>query len=143
MASSRLRTPNSLSTISGVFAEALSLLNSSDKRKTIYVVLIYIFLGLLDVLAVFAFGIVGSLAVNGLSSKAPGDRTKIILDFLGISNSSLQTQVSVIGLIAASVLVLKSIATLYLSRKTLYFLSRRCALVSEVLIHKLLGQEIL
>lgn len=109
----------------------------------VYVVLIYIFLGLLDVVAVFAFGIVGSLAVNGLSSRAPGDRTRIILDFLGILDRSLQVQVSVIGLIAASVLVLKSISTLYLSRKTLYFLSRRCALMSEILIHRLLGQEIL
>lgn len=143
MAIFRLRAPNSLSSASGVFVRALSLLNVSDRRKTVYVVLIYIFLGLLDVLAVFAFGIVGSLAVNGLSSKAPGDRTKIILDLLGISDRSLQTQVSVIGLISACVLVLKSIATLYLSRKTLYFLSRRCALMSEVLIHRLLGQEIL
>jgi ABC-type multidrug transport system fused ATPase/permease subunit len=132
-----------LSSSVSVLKKALFLLNRSDRRKTFAVILIYIFLGILDIVAVFAFGIIGSLSVNGLSSKSPGGRTLLILDFLQIESKSLQFQVSVLGLLAASLLVMKSIMTLYLSRKTLFFLSSRCAVVSQILIHRLLGQRIL
>lgn len=132
-----------LSSTISILQKTLALLSPSDRKKTIYVIGIYIVLALLDVFAVFAFGLVGSLAVNGVSSRGPGDKTRIVLDLLQISNTSLQVQVTVIGLLAAGILVLKSIATLYLSRKTLFFLSRRCAVMSQILIHKLLGQDIL
>ncbi len=135
--------PSSFAGSYQVYKKAYSFLTPSDKRKSLYVICIYVILGILDIFAVFAFGLVGSLAVNGLSSKAPGDRTTAILELLRIRESSLQVQVSVIGLLAASILVLKSVSTLYLSRKTLYFLSRRCASMSQVLITRFLSQDIL
>lgn len=119
------------------------MLSSTDRRKVIYVVAIYAFLGVLDIAAVFVLGLVGSLSVSGVSSNKPGDRVAAILNFLGISEKTLQTQVAILGLISAGVLIFKSIASLYLSKKSLFFLSRRSAKISRTLIIRLLGQEIL
>jgi ABC-type bacteriocin/lantibiotic exporter with double-glycine peptidase domain len=126
-----------------VVRRALTVLASRDRIKAAFLVLIYAFLGLLDIAAVFVFGLVGSLAVSGVSSNRPGLRVNTFLEFLGISDKNLQTQVAVLGLIAASVLIFKSFASLYLSKRTLFFLSRRSAIISRNLMNRLLGQEIL
>jgi ABC-type multidrug transport system fused ATPase/permease subunit len=126
-----------------VVRRALKVLNPRDRLKALYVVFIYGFLGILDIAAVFVFGLVGSLAVSGVSSNRPGIRVNTFLEFLGIADENLQTQVSILGLIAASVLVFKSFASLYLSKRTLFFLSRRSAIISRILLNKLLDQEML
>ena len=126
-----------------VVNRSLNVLSFSDRRKVFYVVAIYAFLGILDIAAVFVLGLVGSLSVSGVSSNKPGNRVAAILDFLGIANQSLQNQVAVLGLLGAGVLIFKSIASLYLSKRSLFFLSRRSAKISKALIIRLLGQEIL
>lgn len=121
---------------------SVMILAPSDRKKVLLVILIYLFLGVLDIAAVFVLGLVGSLSVSGISSNRPGDRVLSFLDFLGVSDSSLQNQVATLGLLASGVLLLKSIASLYLTRRTLFFLSRRSAVISRTLIIRLLGQEI-
>lgn len=122
---------------------AIMILAPSDRRKVVYVILIYAVLGLMDIVAVFVLGLVGSLSVSGISSNSPGDRVSRILEFLGILDTSLQNQIAVLGLLAAFALIFKSVASLYLSKKTLFFLSRRSAVISRTLLIRLLGQEIL
>lgn len=122
---------------------AIMILAPSDRRKVVYVILIYAALGLMDIVAVFVLGLVGSLSVSGISSNSPGDRVSRILEFLGILDTSLQNQVAVLGLLAAFALIFKSVASLYLSKRTLFFLSRRSAVISRTLLIRLLGQEIL
>jgi hypothetical protein len=56
-----------------VVRRALKVLNPRDRLKALYVVFIYGFLGILDIAAVFVFGLVGSLAVSGVSSNRPGN----------------------------------------------------------------------
>lgn len=126
-----------------VVRRALAVLDSRDRLKASYVIMVYAFLGILDIAAVFVFGLVGSLAVSGVSSNRPGTRVNTLLEILGIADRNLQSQVAILGLIAAGVLVFKSFASLYLSKRTLFFLSRRSAVLSRNLINKLLGQEIL
>lgn len=122
---------------------AIMILAPIDRRKVVYIFFIYALLGLMDIVAVFVLGLVGSLSVSGISSERPGDRVSSILDFLGILESSLQNQVAVLGVLAACALIFRSIASLYLSKKTLFFLSRRSAAISKTLLIRLLGQEII
>lgn len=126
-----------------IIKRAASILERTDREKALLVIAIYAVLGLLDILAVLVFGLVGSLAVSGVSSNQPGERVGLVLRTLGIQDSSLQSQVSILGLLAASVLLFKSVASLYLSKRTLFFLSRRAAKISRRLIEKLLARDIL
>jgi ABC-type multidrug transport system fused ATPase/permease subunit len=121
---------------------SFSVLNESDKRKAVIVCGIHMFLGIVDVLAVLIMGLVGSLAVTGISSRTPGSRVQTVLSFLNIEAQTLQTQVAVLGGLASVALISKSALSLYLTKKTLYFFSRRSASISRHLIQKLFGDNI-
>ena len=114
-----------------------------DRRKIWAVICIQIFLGALDLAGVVIIGLLGSLTITGVGSKNPGNRVKALIDFLHLSNYQIQFQVTVLGLLAASLLTLKTLASLYFSRKTLYFLSRRGAQMSGSLLKQLLTKNLL
>jgi ABC-type multidrug transport system fused ATPase/permease subunit len=112
----------------------LNILSSADRRKYILVLVLQAFLGLLDLIGVAILGIVGSLALRGIQSSPTGDRVTKIISFLNLSNYSVQGQVAILGSIAVVALVGKTIASVYFSRKILFFLSMKTAEISSELI---------
>jgi ABC-type multidrug transport system fused ATPase/permease subunit len=125
------------------FTRSLSLLESEERRKLSIIVLIQISLSSLDLLGVGLFGILAALAINGVGSKPQGDTVIAVLDFLNLNSFSIQQQAMLLGLIAAAVLVVKTILSIYFTRRTLYFLSRRGASISSQLISKVLSQPLI
>jgi ATP-binding cassette subfamily C protein len=118
---------------------SLSLLNKKDKIKVILMTLAQILFSLLDLIGVALFSILGSIAVTGTSSRSNGERVQSVLNFLHLSNSSIQTQATIIGLSASFLLVSKTILSLLFTRKSMYFLSFRSAQLTKNLIAKLLS----
>jgi ABC-type multidrug transport system fused ATPase/permease subunit len=107
------------------------------------VVILQISLGFLDLLGVAAIGLLGALSVSGIQSGTPGNRVNTALDFLNISEFSFQTQVAIIGISAAALLIGRTLFSIFFTRRTLFFLSRRGAQISSDLISKLLSQSLL
>jgi ABC-type multidrug transport system fused ATPase/permease subunit len=99
-------------------------------------------LALLDLVAVGLIGAIGSLAIRGLSASGPGDQVSILLRVLSIENLDFQSQILILGLLAASLLVFKTLSSIYLTRKTLFFISRRSAVISSKLVKNLLEQDL-
>jgi ABC-type multidrug transport system fused ATPase/permease subunit len=128
---------------SSIFFEAAQLLDGDDRRKVIWVILLQIAFGFFDLLGVMLIGVIGALAITGVSSGKPGDRVSAFLEFFGLQGSSLQFQVASIGLVAAFLLIGKTVFSIYFSRRTLFFLSRRGAVVSAKLVAKLLRQPLI
>jgi ABC-type multidrug transport system fused ATPase/permease subunit len=122
---------------------AAKVLSKHDQQKIAAVILIQIFLSLLDLLGVALVGILGTLAVSGIQSDQPGSRVTSALLFLNIDQYSMQRQVAILGLLAASVLIGRTIISAIFIRKTMYFLSRRGAVVSSNLVAKLFNQSTL
>lgn len=118
-------------------------LSRADQQKILIVVVFQIFLGLLDLAGVAAIGVLGSLAVRGVSSQGPGDRVEAVLSFLHLSNQTFQTQAAVLGCLAAGLLISRTMFSIIFTRRTLYFLSRRGARISSTLVSKLLSQDLL
>jgi ABC-type multidrug transport system fused ATPase/permease subunit len=118
-------------------------LSRADQQKISIVVIFQIFLGLMDLAGVAAIGMLGSLAVRGVSSQGPGDRVETVLGYLQLSNQSFQMQAAVLGCLAASLLISRTILSVIFARRTLYFLSRRGARISSSLVSKLLSQDLL
>jgi len=106
------------------------------------VVGIQFFLSLLDLLGVALVGVLGALAITGVGSRKPGNRVSSVLDTMGIQDRSLQQQALVLGLLAASVLVIKTLLSVILLRKVTFFLSRRGAVVTSRLLGRLLAQPL-
>ena len=113
-------------------------LNKRERRRVAAVSGIQIGLGFLDLLGVALIGVIGSLAVNGIQSKGPGTRITSVLDFLGLGNVTFQSQVAILGIGAATVLVSRTLISMFFSKRILHFLARRAAFTSNQLVSSLL-----
>ena len=116
------------------FALPMKLLSERDRILLVVVALITLFLAFLDLIGVLLIGVMGSLSATGLSSGQTGDRVSIALSVLQIDNLDFESQVIILGLIASTLLVAKTLLSLFLVRKTLFFMSRRGAVMSSDLI---------
>jgi ABC-type multidrug transport system fused ATPase/permease subunit len=128
---------------SSPFVRSIRILSSSDQKKVIAVATIQISMAVLDLIGVIAIGLLGALSVTGLQSQAPGDRVSAALRFLHISNATFQTQALVIAVAAVVLLVGRTILSIFFTRRVLFFLSRRGAKISAILISRLLSQPLL
>jgi ABC-type multidrug transport system fused ATPase/permease subunit len=126
-----------------VLYRSSKVLSKSDKRKLFAVVLIQIMLGALDLVGVGLIGVIGSLAINGVGSKQPGNRVQWLLDQLNLGSYDLQMQATILGILAVSVMVLKTVLSMIFIRKILYFLSFKGARLSSILVARLLAQPLL
>ena len=125
------------------FRRALSILSRSDKRKLVVITFIQVSLGIMDLFGVLAVGLLGTLSIAGIQSKEPGGRVSSVLSSLGLSNSSFQTQATVIGISAVLLLIGRTVLSIIFTRKILYFMSRRGALISANLVSRFLSQPFL
>jgi ABC-type multidrug transport system fused ATPase/permease subunit len=135
--SSKAATPNA------TFRQAIGILSKSDKRKLGIVTVIQVFLGILDLFGVLAIGLLGTLSITGIQSREPGNRVNTVLSFLGLGSSTFQTQAIAIGGAAVLLLVGRTIFSIVFTRRILYFMSRRGALISANLISRFLAQPFL
>jgi ABC-type multidrug transport system fused ATPase/permease subunit len=127
---------------SNTIRKSLSILN---KRELLYLSMlttIQVVLGFLDLLGVAAIGVLGSIATSGIQNKPYGDRVTLILEFLNIENKPLDTQSIVIGTIAATLLVTRTILSILITKKTLFYLSNKSAELTSKLLSKMFTKEI-
>jgi ABC-type multidrug transport system fused ATPase/permease subunit len=115
---------------------------AKDKKKLYLVVVIQILLSILDLVGIAAIGILGSVAVYGIQSKVTGNNVTKVLEILNIDTLPFQRQVAFLGLIAVVIFVTKTFVSIYLTRKTLLFLSRRGALIASNLVSSLFSKSI-
>jgi len=126
---------------SNLVLRSLNILAILDQVKVALLVIIQIFLSLLDLAGVAVIGIIGAMTINGSSSRPPGDRVSMILNFLHINDFELAKQVAILGIIAAILLIGKTILTIYLTRRTMFFLGNRGSELTKELIYKILNQS--
>lgn len=126
-----------------VIGRSVRILSARDRKKIIAVIVIQISFGLLDLLGIALVGILGALAITGVQAKGPGNRVSTALQILQIENQSLQAQATIVGLLAAALLISKTILSVIFVRKTVFYLSRRSADISANLISKVLSQPLI
>ena len=124
-----------------IVKRAFSLLTKTDKLKFIFIVIIQILLGALDLIGVALIGIIGALSVTGIQASNPGDRVSYFLNFFNLQNMTLQEQVTVIGFSAAFFMVAKTTLSMFFTKKSLIFLGKRSGQLSGELIQMITSQE--
>jgi ATP-binding cassette subfamily C protein len=122
--------------------ESFKTLTQKERRRVMVVAIIQVGLGFLDLIGVAIIGVIGSLAVNGIQSRAPGTRIADILDFLGLDGFTFQTQVAILGIGAAAVLVSRTLISMYFSKRIFHFLARRAAVTSNKLVSSLMSSQL-
>ena len=121
----------------------LSLLSKKDRKKLGIIMFLQVSLSILDLVGIALIGIVGALTVSGIQSSEPVGRIAEFIEFVQLGDRTFQSQVAILGLVAASVLLTRTFISIYFTRKTLFFFSFRGALLSSQLISKLLSQNLL
>ena len=122
---------------------ALRIFSKEDRRKIRIVTAVQVFLGILDLIGVAIIGVLGALAINGIQSRSAGNRVQQILSFLQIDGLSFQSQVAILGGLSAGTLILRTVLSVVFTRRILFFLSRKSALISSNLVSRLLSQNLL
>jgi ABC-type multidrug transport system fused ATPase/permease subunit len=122
---------------------ATALITKADKRKYWILTSVQSALSVVDLASVAVVGLIGSIAVNGISQVGPGESTKKWLTIFRLENFSIQSQAAILGLFVGLLLTAKSISSMMLNRRMLFFLGYRSAKISRELISKLVQQNAL
>ena len=112
------------------------LLSRRDHKLLVLVIVLTLFLAFLDLFGVLLIGVMSSLSITGLGSAQTGNRVDSVLTFLGLDGFSLERQVVFLGLLSAVALIGKTLLSLVIIRRTLFFLAKRSASMSRLLISK-------
>lgn len=123
--------------------KSLRLLNNSDRFRLVWITLIQVGLGFFDLAGVVVIGALGALLIQGVESRAAGNKVAFILRFLHLQSFPFQTQVTCLGIIAAVILIFKTILSIFFTRKIFFFLSHKGAEISANLISKTLTLNII
>jgi ABC-type multidrug transport system fused ATPase/permease subunit len=119
------------------------ILEKTDQKKLTQLALIQISTGFLDLIGVVILGTLGALSIQGIEGQLAGNRVSLFLKFCHLQNLSFQTQVAILGIGAASFLLLKTAIAIYFTRRSFFFLARKSADLSSDLIAKHLAQNLL
>ena len=119
------------------------ILPDKDLKKISLVIVLQIFMGLIDLLGVALIGVLGALAVSGVQSTAPSSKVATFLQLLNLDGLVFQTQAAILGTSAAVILISRTLISVIFTRRTLFFLSRRGAILTTNLVSKLLSEPLI
>ena len=126
-----------------ILGRSLKLLTRADRFKLAILTVVQVLLSFLDLLGIAIIGLLGSLAVSGIQSNQPVGRVASLLKFIQLQDHSLQYQATALGLGAGLLLIVRTVASVYFTRRTMFFLGRRGAAVSAELIGRLFSRPLL
>lgn len=121
--------------------DAVRLFPKTVQIRILAVALIQISVGLLDLAGVAAMGLLGALAVTGVQSRVPGTRVEKALELLHLADFSFQSQALFIALLAVTLLVGRTLLSIFFTKKSLNFLAIQGAQLSEALLSRLLRER--
>jgi ATP-binding cassette subfamily C protein len=120
----------------------LGLLSNSDKIKLALVLFGQLCLAIVDLLSISIIGLIGALSVYGIQSKDASTSTKIFLSLFQIDNFSFQKQVAILGMLACSLFVFKTLFSFVLVRRTIKFMANKSAEISSRFVKNIFSLQI-
>jgi len=120
----------------------VSLFDSKDRLKLFFSTAIQIFISIFDLVGLVLIGLLGTVVISGFQSNSIGNREAYILGLFNLETMSIQLRVAVLGLLIAVVFSTKTICSIYLTKKSLYFVSRRGAYLSSKLVTLIFSNSI-
>lgn len=126
-----------------VIGRSLQVLNAADRRKLLLITLVQVSLSFLDLIGVAAIGLLGALSVSGLQSLNPDNRIVSVLKILQIESQSFQFQATILAILASTLLIGRTLLSIFFTRRILFFMTKRGSVISSTLVSRLLAQPLL
>jgi ABC-type multidrug transport system fused ATPase/permease subunit len=136
-------TKNRKTKVDGILSTlriSFTLMNDGDKSKLVLVTFVQFMLAVLDLIAVAIIGVVTGLALAGIQSKSTPETIYRVLEIFRIQDMAFQSQVAILGSLAAIVMVSKTLSSVFLVRRTLQFLAFKAAVFSANLASLVIEQ---
>jgi ABC-type multidrug transport system fused ATPase/permease subunit len=124
------------------FRICFALLSNSDKNKIYLIFMLQIALAIIDLLGLAVIGLLASLTATGIVNQNPRGLTFELIKFLNLESLRLNSQILIFSFFALSFFTFKSISSIYLNRKIIFFMGRKSAEISSDLLLKLIGQPL-
>ncbi len=114
-------------------AAMLHLLSKSEKWYLLFFAILQFVLGIMDLIGILLMGLLGKILLDG--------STQSSITFLGktLTGSNGSTTILVLMIFSMSLLIIRTVFSIILTRKILFFFSSKAAEVSSDLISGLLG----
>ena len=125
-----------------ILIQAFKILPRGDRRRLYRVVAAQLIVGLLDLIGVIGIGLLGTLAVTGISSTTAPTSVQNALITLKLDGFSFQTQVAIIAIIIGILLIGRTVLSVILNRRILRFLSMKSAEISEEIYSRLINSNL-
>ncbi len=127
--------------IVGEFKRCLSLLEHRDRKLLLLIVFAQTLLNFLDLFGVLLVGLLSSTIIEASTTQSQ-TTTVAALNKLGLGSFDLKTQTVYLASMAVLLLVGKTVISIFLTRKVIFFLSRRGSKISATLVSKLVSQPL-
>lgn len=121
----------------------LHLLNPAQRRLYLLASGLYAGLGLLDIAGIALTGLLAAVLASGMSQSQVTDIASGPLTAIGLGGLSRLQTAALLGVVAVGLLLLKSVAGAYLSKRLFTFLAGQQAVVSERLVTGLLSSPLI
>jgi ATP-binding cassette, subfamily B, bacterial PglK len=115
-----------------------TLFTRAEKVRLFLLFTAQLLMSFLDLAGIAIFGLLGALAVNGVSYKEPGSRLLTVLQALNLETFDFRLQAAILGVLATALLVVRTLLAIYFTRKTLSFLGAKSARVSAKLFQSVM-----
>ena len=120
----------------------LSFLKSKERQKLVRLTIGQILLSVLDLVGLFLIGLLGALVISGVQSQNPIDSVVKLLNILNLNELSFQAQSAILAVLSTTFFVLRTLLSVYFTRKSLYLLSESASFISNHLLVELLKKPL-
>lgn len=125
---------------------ALTRYKTTFSKREKYVILaaliLSVALNFLEVLGILVFGLMGIVAIQGVSGIRGTESQYRVLSLLGIEDFSLQLQISILAVIAVTLLTARTLLSILFFQKFHFFLARKSAQTSKDFLFSILNSKL-
>jgi ABC-type multidrug transport system fused ATPase/permease subunit len=122
--------------------KVVSLLEKKDQFRLLQLFIVNTILAFLDLIGVALIGITSAVLIRGLQAKDLGDQVSRILEILNIETLPQRSLLVLLVSSAIFFLIIKTIISMFLFKKTLRYLSFRTAQISSNLVSRMFNRPV-
>ena len=120
----------------------LEYLSVRDKKLIFAITLTQIFLSIVDLIGLAFIGLLAAVSASGITDQDPRGKALTVLEFLNMQNLDLRVKILIFASTALTFFTIKSLFSIYLNRKIIYFMGRKSSEISSQLLLKVIGQPL-
>jgi len=125
-----------------ILIRSFRLLPIGDRKRIPLVVLLQVLLAGLDLVAVALIGVIAAIGISGVRSDQLPTNIFKILEIMKINTFTLQVQTTILGVFAGLLLILRTLFSISVTKRTLYYLSKKGASIGSEIFSKLIAQPL-